>query len=114
MIHILTALLLAVNPTTSINAVLSKGGVIKINSEKNVVILRDNLLITLIYDTNTIKYMWNQYIENCESLISNLGESKCLKKVLNDSKESRYNIKEFINLHKTSKRERVDRLFWEF
>ena len=101
---ILTALSLAVAQAQT-TSMLSNGGVIKINTQKNVVILRDNLLITLIYDINTIKYMWNGYIENCESLISNIGHSKCLEKVLNDSRESRYKIKECMKSHKIRKRE---------
>merc|ERR1712121_507840 len=46
--------------------------------------------------------MWNNFIESCESLISNIGHNKCVEKVLSDSKESRFKIKEFLRLHKTN------------
>merc|ERR1712055_675908 len=56
----------------------------------------------MIYDMSAIEYMWNGYIESCESLISNLGHNKCVEKVLTDSRESRFKIKEFLRLHKTN------------
>ena len=87
-------------------SMLGKGGVIQINTDRNIVIVRDSLLVTFVYDMNAIEYMWNEYIENCESLISKIGHSKCVEKVLNDSRESRFKIKGFLRSHKSSKRER--------
>merc|ERR1712120_57278 len=56
----------------------------------------------MIYDMNDVELMWNNYIESCESLISSIGHNKCVEKVLTDSRESRFKIKEFLRLHKTN------------
>merc|ERR1711895_182432 len=56
----------------------------------------------MIYDMNDVELMWNNYIESCESLISSIGHTKCVEKVLSDSRDSRYKIKEFLGLHKTN------------
>merc|ERR1712055_1041367 len=65
----------------------------------------------MIYDMNAVEYTWNGYIESCESLISNIGHNKCVEKVLTDSRESRFKIKEFLRSHKTSIRERRQAFF---
>ena len=51
---------------------------------------------------NDAELLWNNYIESCESLVSSIGHNKCVEKVLSDSRESRFKIKEFLSLHKTN------------
>merc|ERR1712236_203009 len=81
---------------------LTKGGITIHNSNTNVIVVRDIVLVTMIYDMNDVELMWNDYIGSCESLISNIGHNKCVEKVLSDSKKSRFKIKEFLRLHKTN------------
>ena len=84
------------------NSMVTKGGIIQVNSDTNVIVVRDSILVTMIYDMNDVELMWNNYIESCESLISSIGHNKCVEKVLTDSRESRFKIKEFLRLHKTN------------
>ena len=84
------------------SSMLTKGGIIQVNSNTNVIVVRDSVLVTMIYDMNDVELMWNNYIGSCESLISNIGHNKCVEKVLSDSRESRFKIKEFLRLHKTN------------
>merc|ERR1712239_36383 len=84
------------------SSILTKGGIIRVNSTTNVIVVKDSVLVTMIYDMNDVELMWNNYIESCESLISNIGHNKCVEKVLSDSRESRFKIKEFLRLHKTN------------
>merc|ERR1711895_89297 len=81
---------------------LTKGGIIQVNSDTNVIVVRESILVTMIYDVNDVELMWNNYIESCESLISSIGHTKCVEKVLSDSRESRFKIKEYLRLHKTN------------
>merc|ERR1712082_538943 len=82
-------------------SMLTNAGILIINTKTNVIVVRDSVLVTMIYDMNDVELMWNNYIESVECLISNLGQNKCVEKVLSDSKESRFKIKEFLRLHKT-------------
>ena len=84
------------------NSMVTNGGIIQVNSDTNVIVVRDSILVTMIYDMNDVELMWNNYIESCESLISSIGHNKCVEKVLTDSRESRFKIKEFLRLHKNS------------
>ena len=83
-------------------SMLTKGGIVQVNSDTNVIVVRDSVLVTMIYDMNEVELMWNSYIESCESLVSSIGHNKCVEKVLSDSRESRFKIKEFLSLHKTN------------
>ena len=83
-------------------SLVTKGGIIQVNYNTNVIVMRDSILVTMIYDMIEVEYMWNDYIESCESLISSIGHNMCVEKVLTDSRESRFKIKEFLKLHKTN------------
>ena len=85
---------------------LSKGGILKVNTEKQVIIQKDSVLVTMFYDMNEIELMWNKYIENGESLIASIGHNKCVEKVISDSRESRFKIKEFLNSHSSKIKKR--------
>merc|ERR1712239_31450 len=83
-------------------SMLTNAGILIVNSKTNVIVVKDSVLVTMIYDLNDVELMWNNYIESCESLISNIGHNKCVEKVLSDSRESRFKIKEFLRLYKTN------------
>merc|ERR1712239_96951 len=70
------------------SSMLTNAGILQVNSNTNVIVVRDSVLVTMIYDMNDVELMWNNYIESVESLISNLGQNK-------------FKIKEFLRLHGT-------------
>ena len=76
------------------------GGILKINLNKNVIIAKDSILITIIYDLSETELMWNEFIEKCENVIASLGNDRCLNKIVQDSQESRFLIKKFVSQHK--------------
>ena len=94
-------------PQDKTSSMLTKGGIIQVNSNTNVIVVRDSVLVTMIYDMNDVELMWNNYIESCESLISNIGHNKCVEKVLSDSRESRFKIKDFLNKSKVRNKRQV-------
>ena len=62
---------------------LTKHGVILHKSDVGVVVLKDSVLVTFIYDTDEIKFAYNEYIEYLENLRVNLGENdECLNDVI--------------------------------
>ena len=81
------------------DALNKKGGVIQSNTDTQVIVNRDSVLITLLYDTQNIEYIWNEFIENGESLIGIIGNNLCVEKIIADSKVSRYKIKQFLREH---------------
>ena len=80
---------------------LKKGGVIQENTGQDVLVMRDSVLATLVYEISEAEYMWNPFIANIENLIANVGENNCIKQVLNDCRESRFKIREFVSSHKS-------------
>ena len=68
---------------------VNKGGIIQINTNSNVVVLTDSVLVSMLYNTNEVEYMWNNFIESGESVIASLGHNKCVEQILNDSRGSR-------------------------
>ena len=77
--------------------VLSKGGIIIHNTDIEAIVVKDSILVTMVYNLNDLEYMWNVYIESGESLIAIIGKNSCINKVLSDSRESRFKIKQFID-----------------
>ena len=61
---------------------LTKGGIIQVNSNTNVIVVRDSVLVTMIYDMNDVELMWNNYIESCESLITYRSKHVCRQSVV--------------------------------
>jgi len=57
------------------------GGILKINLNKNVIIAKDSILITIIYDLSETELMWNEFIEKFENVIASLGNDRCLNKI---------------------------------
>ena len=50
--------------------------------------VKDSILVTFVYDTDELRYMWNDSIESGESLIASIGEdNKCVNKIISDSKK---------------------------
>ena len=79
------------------NSLGSIGGIIQINTNSNVVVLTDSVLISMLYNTNEVEYMWNNFIEKGESVSASLGHNNCVEQILNNSRASRFKIKEFLN-----------------
>ena len=48
--------------------ILTKHGVILHKTNVKVFVLKDSVLVTFIYDTDEIRYIWNEFIEYSESL----------------------------------------------
>ena len=63
-------------------AVLSKWGIIIHNTDTDVIVVKDSLLVTVVYNLNDLEYMWNDYIESGESLIASIGKNNnCVNKI---------------------------------
>ena len=77
---------------------LTKHGVILHKSDVKVVVLKDSVLVTFIYDTDEIRYSYNEFIEYLENLTVNLGEDdECLNDIIKESKLNRMHIRQWFN-----------------
>merc|ERR1712082_152411 len=65
-------------------------------SENNVVLLKDSVLIPLVYSLKDLRSMYNNFIEHLDSLSNSMGKNECLEVILAGSRQKRYFIREFI------------------
>ena len=73
-------------------------GVIIHKTDTKVVVLKDSVLVTFIYDTDEIKFAYNEYIEYLENLTITLGEDdECLNDIIKECKMNRMKIKNWFN-----------------
>ena len=86
------------------NTSIGIGGIIKYDRSSNIIINRDSLVVTIVYDLAQVKGMWNSYISESEALIQSIGTNKCLSKVLSDSITSRVLIRNFLAAHRSENR----------
>ena len=78
--------------------ILTKHGVILHKSNVKVVVLKDSILVTFIYDTDEIRYSYNEFIEYLENLTVNLGEdNECLNNIIKECKLNRMHIRQWFN-----------------
>ena len=77
---------------------LTKHGVIIHKSNLKVVVLKDSVLVTFIYDTDELRYSYNEFIEYLENLKVNLGEdNECLNNIIKECKLNRMHIRQWFN-----------------
>ena len=79
---------------------LTDAGVVVIDTGKEVIIDRDSILVTVVYDLTEVETMWNSFITSAESLSSSVGKNDCVSKIIADSRVSRYKIKTFLQAHR--------------
>ena len=86
---------------------LSEMGILMSKSDSNVILLKDSVLVTLIYDLGDVRSMWNEYISELESMSVVLNKNDCIENILVACRQSRFYIKEFLDsLNTTSKYKR--------
>ena len=78
---------------------IKKGGIIQTDYNKSIIINRNSILITVLYDIKHLNYVWNSQIEQGESLQGIIGKNHCIEKIIADMKISRFKIKEFLVEH---------------
>ena len=62
------------------------------------VVLKNSVLVTFIYDTDEIRYSYNEFIEYLENLKVNLGEdNECLNNIIKECKLNRMHIRQWFN-----------------
>ena len=65
--------------------ILTKHGIILHKTDIKVVVMKDSVLVTFIYDTDELKYIWNEFIEYAESLAASIGEdNECLNSIIRE------------------------------
>ena len=76
---------------------LNEKGILISRSEKNVVLIKDSIIVTLVYDISTLKTMFNSYIENLDEISANIGDNDCISELLLGARKKRFLIKDFID-----------------
>ena len=54
---------------------LNEKGILMSRSDNNIVLIKDSIIITLVYDVSSLKTMFNSYIENLDEISANIGEN---------------------------------------
>ena len=86
---------------------LTEMGVLVSKSDPNVILLKDSVLITMIYDLGDVRSVYNEFISELESMSVILGKKECIENILIACRQSRFYIKEFVDsLNATSKYKR--------
>ena len=89
---------------------LDKNGIVIERSDANVILIKESIIVTLVYDVSTLKSIYNTFIEKLDSIHSNIGDNDCLTELLLGSRKKRFLIKEFIETLNSSHRKK-DKLF---
>ena len=79
-----------------------KGGIIQINTNEKVIVKTDSVLVSLVYDTSEINYMWNNFVEKGERVSNSLENNNCVEQILKEARASRFKIKEYLNERETN------------
>ena len=89
---------------------LDRNGVVIQRSDSNIILIKESIIVTLIYDISNLKSVYNKFIEKVDSIQSSTGDIDCLTELLAQSREKRFLIKEFIktlNISQRKKRQAV-------
>ena len=79
------------------DTVLNENGIVIARSENNVVLIKESIIVTLVYDVSTLKSMFNTYIENLDTISANIGDNDCITELLVGARKKRFLIKDFID-----------------
>ena len=85
---------------------LDKNGIVIERSDTNVILIKESIIVTLVYDVSTLKSIYNTFIEKLDSIHSNIGDNDCLTELLLGSRKKRFLIKEFIETLNSSHRKK--------
>ena len=93
---------------TNKDTFLDKNGIVTERSARNVILIKESIIVTLVYDVSPLKSMFNVYIEELDSISSNIGNNDCLMELLSGARKKRFLIRDFIenlNNHDRVKRQ---------
>ena len=66
---------------------LTKFGVLMHRSNIEIIVNKDSLIITLIYDAGEMSFYWNNFVERGEHLLQFIGkENECVNQLLLNAK----------------------------
>ena len=85
---------------------IDKNGVVIQRSDLNIILIKESIIVTLIYDISNLKSIYNNFIEKVDSIQSSTGDIDCLTELLAQSREKRFLIKEFIETLNISQRKK--------
>ena len=74
----LTLMLMPCKAHDITNSSLNVGGIITVNTNSQVILEKDSMLITVVYETRALYKLWNDYISQAEELASSIGPSLCI------------------------------------
>ena len=76
---------------------LNEIGVLVSKFEPNVVLIKDSILVTMIYKLSDLRFIFNNFIENLDTMTVSMEKNDCLEEILASSRQKRFFIKKFLD-----------------
>ena len=85
---------------------LNEKGILISRSDKNIVLIKDSVIVTLVSDVSSLRTMFNSYIEKLDEISANIGENECIIELLLGARKKRFLVKDFLDNLNSSHREK--------
>ena len=85
---------------------LNEKGILISRSDNNIVLIKDSVIVTLVYDVSSLRTMFNSYIEKLDGISANIGENECITELLLGARKKRFLVKDFLDNLNSSHREK--------
>ena len=72
-------------------------GIIRTEIGSEAFLVKDSIIVTMLYNTTFIKKVFNTFIEEMEAIQTKLPGDDCLTEILTNAKNKRFYLKQFLD-----------------